>query len=411
MKVLLVCKSKMMENLGLMYLKSVIQHRRKHECYITDLSHAYNSAINWKPDIIGYSIMTGDTEKFKMVDQGIKGWGGKHTSIVGGPDPTFFPDGYSWADMIISGEAEQAVADLLKIKRVYDGIDSIPWPARDDFPNMKVRDFISSRGCPYACKYCFNSKWSVLFPDLKGVRTRSAKDLIKEIKSTHPEYVYFQDSCFGVKMDWMEEFATLYKRRIKRPWQCNFRPEQITPERVKLLKMAGCTAIRMALESASSRLRSLVGRNSVRLEKVREATDLLKSNGIQVMLQNIIGLPTSTIEDDLFTLEMNIVYNPTYSWASIYQPYAGTELGDMCKIEGWYTGDYSDISDSFFDTSRLVIEPEHREQLEILQKVFELCVRMSYLPEPKELTYKNLPALVHKMTRKEGDRKLYLGLL
>jgi anaerobic magnesium-protoporphyrin IX monomethyl ester cyclase len=412
MKVLLVVKSKFMESLGVMYLKSVIQHDCQHECIITDLASAEKVAEKWQPEIVGFSIMTGDMERFRDLNMRLQ----THpVIIVGGPDPTFFPEGYDWADTIIKGEAEQAMADLLQTGQKYDGIDSLPWPARDDFPNMKVRDFISSRGCPYKCNYCYNAQWAELFPEQKGVRTRDAEDVVAEICNTvrdhKAEYIYFQDSCFGVNMGWMEEFSNLYKERVNLPWQCNFRPEQITEHRADLLKASNCVAVRMALESASNRLRGLIGRTNIKLKTVREAAWILKDYGIQLMLQNIIGLPTATIEDDLFTLEQNILYKPTYSWVSIFQPYPGTALGNQCKEEGWYSGDYSDITDSFFETSHLMIDHFYREQLEVLQKVFALCSEKEYLPTPDELTYENLPKLIHKIMRKDCDRKLYVGLL
>lgn len=412
MKVLLVVKSKFMESLGVMYLESIIKQGDKHgdhECRIVSLDEAKEVAEQYLPDILGYSIMTGDRKKFELFWYNAKGK--KPKIIVGGPDPSFFPEGYAWADEIVRGEAEAWAAERFGSSLCICGIDNIPWPDRTDFPNYKVRDFISSRGCPYKCSYCYNAQWATLFPEQKGVRVRSVEDVIAEIKFVNPEYVYFQDSCFGVNMEWFERFALSYRDEVNKPWQCNFRPEQITPERAGLLQISGCTAVRMALESGVNRLRSLIGRNGVRLKKVREAAEILKEFEIQFMLQNIIGLPTSTIEDDLFTLELNIQYQPTYSWVSIFQPYPGTVLGDQCIAEGWYKGDYSDISDSFFDTSHLEFDDEHKERLEILQKIFELCVRMRYLPEPDELTYKNLPKLIHQITRKEGDRKLYLGLL
>jgi radical SAM superfamily enzyme YgiQ (UPF0313 family) len=427
MKCLLVVKSKFMESLGAMYLKSSICHNSKNECRIVSIDEAFNTSLNWKPDIIGYSVMTGDQRRFEELNNRIKNSTnlGGILSIAGGPHASFFPDDCRWADMIISGEAEQSMADLLKTGEAYCDINALPWPARDDFPNMKVRDFITSRGCPYRCSYCFNHRWAEMFPEL-GLRVRSVDDVVAEIKHVNPEYAYFQDSCFGVSMDWMREFAEKYKHinlesrqnydsktgtYLPIPYQCNFRPEMINPERGELLRKSGCVAVRMALESATNRLRSLIGRNTVTLKKVREAVDILKENRVQVMLQNIIGLPTATIEDDLFTLETNIQYRPTYSWVSIFQPYPGTDLGDWCRKEGHYKGDYSDITDSFFDTSFLEISPEYKEQLEVLQKVWAMCVDYEYLPKPEELTYKALPKLIHTITRRNGDRKLYLGLL
>lgn len=430
MRVLLVVKSKMMENLGVMYLSSVIK-KANHECKIVSLSEAKESIHQWGPEIIGFSIMTGDKEKFKQLKEDIcfdLEWRPKGLTsfsptanprpkfIVGGPDPTFFPEGYDWADEIVKGEGENIIDRMInfRIKEngdEYKSIDSIPWPDRTDFPDMKIRDFITSRGCPYKCTYCYNAKWAEMFPEQRGIRVRSVDDVIAEIKSVNPEYVYFQDSCFGIRMEWFAEFSKRMRDEVKKPYQCNFRPEQITDRRAYWLRESGCVAVRMALETSSDRLRELVGRNGYELEDVMTASNLLRKYGIQYMIQNIIGLPTSTIEEDLQTLEFNIQCKPTYSWVSIYQPYPGTALGDLCKEKGWYKGDYSDITDSFFDTSFLEISPEYKEQLEVLQKVWALCVDYEHMPKPEELTYKALPKLIHTITRRNGDKKLYLELL
>ena len=416
MRVLLVVKSKMMENLGVMYLSSVIK-QGGHECKIVDMVFTMGNIMKYAPDVIGYSIMTGDQVKFKKVNSAIlHSFDNYHLPrpkiIVGGPDPSFFPEGYGWADEICKGEGEKWMANLLtdKVGNIfrYGDIDSIPWPDRSDFPNMKVRDFITSRGCPYnTCHYCYNERWMKLFPEYEKVRIRNSKDVVDEIKSVNPEYVYFQDSVFGISMDWMKEFAKEYP---KIPYQCHLRPEMVTEERVRLLKESNCVAVRIALETADEGLREMVGRK-MKLDTVKFASMMLKQYDIQSMMQNILALPNSTIEQDLETLEFNIKCNPTYAWSSIYVPYPGTVLGDLCKENGWYKGNYENITDSFFAESVLEFSEEQKERQYVLWSVFDLCVRHEYLPKPEELTYKALPKLIHTITRRNGDRKLYLGLL
>jgi len=417
MKILLVCKSKKMENLGCMYLKSVIQFNSENECRIVSLDEAMYVGINWEPQIIGYSIMTGDEKKFHRFNQELQmNYFAAHkkmpTSIVGAQDPTFFPEGYEWADIIIPGEAEQALADLLHTGKVYGDIDSIPWPARDDFPKVEgkldIRDFIASRGCPYnKCKYCFNARWKEMFPEQARLRIRDYKDVVAEIKFVNPEYAYFQDSCFGVHPKWFEDFCQLYSKEVGIPYQCHMRPEQVSMDKAKLLAKSNCVAIKIALESSVERLRQLVGRGSMQLQEVINAITCLHLCGVKVALQNIIGLPTASIEDDLETLRFNIEVRPDYAWVSIYVPYPGTALGDMCKEKGWYKGNYEDITDSFFDKSVLEFPEEHKEQLYCLQKIFALCVETNYLPKPEELTLNNLPKLVHRVMRNLGDKRLY----
>lgn len=411
MKILLVVKSKAMEVLGCMYLSSVIK-KAGSQCKIVDINEAFEVTKAWGPNAIGFSIMTGDKEKFRLLADKICRFyelieDVSPTIIVGGSDVTFFPTGYEWADHIVRGEAEQWFADFLGHEVDYSDINSIPHPDRTDFPGMKIRDFIGSRSCPYSCAHCYNSKWKEMFPEHGKMRYRDVSDVVSEVKSTNPEYVYWQDSCFGVDMRWMREFSKQYRREVGVPYQCHLRPEQVNEERILLLADSGCMSIRIALESASKRIRKLINRGTMTDDHVTSAVRLMKKWGIKVMLQNMIGIPSGTIEDDLATLEFNIRCNPTYSWVSIYQPYPGTVLGDYCVKNGYYTGDYSDLASNFFDTSFLNFSEGYKEQLECLQKVFALCVEVGYVPKEGELRHDNFKNLTHKIMRTLGDRRLY----
>lgn len=412
MKVLLVVKSMVMENLGVMYISAVV-HRAGHHCLIVSLDEMVQVAHTWKPDIIGMSIMTGDQNKFRHAATLLKRsrqW--NPAIILGGPHPTFFPeDCCKWAATILPGEAENEISELLGSDHRYPDINSIPWPDRKDFGNMKIRDFITSRGCPHACTYCYNDQWNKLFPETGKLRVRSVKDVVGEIMTVNPEFVYFQDSCFAVSMRWMLDFADLYAKKVKIPYHCHLRPDQVTEDRAQLLHKSGCYSTRIALETASDRLRKLINRAHTTNAETYTAAKNLRRYGVRLMIQNILCLPTSTIEEDLNTLEVNIIAQPEYAWCSIFTPYPGTVLGNLCIQNGWYKGDYEDITDSFFDHSVLDISPEYREQSYYLQKCFALCVKVKELPKPEELTAERFPGLVHRLMRKDGDKILYGGVI
>ena len=397
-----------MENLGVMYLSAIVK-QAGHECKIVDLPSAFDIAMSWKPNLVGYSVMTGDQHKFIQLDRQIRSK--MHiASLFGGPHATFFPDDFP-DDPVALGESEQDIADLLNHTAKYFDINSIPWPDRTDFPDMKIRDFIASRGCKGSCKYCYNQRWAKMFPEIPRVRIRSVDDVIDEVNSVDPEFVYYQDSCFGIDMNWLREFSRKYRSKINIPYHCHLRPDQINDERVLLLHDSGCFSVRIALETASNKLRKVIGRGKTTNKETIKASWLLKTYNIKLMIQNILGLPGSTIEDDLATLEVNIQCNPDYGWCSIFQPYPGTDLGDQCLKDGSYTGDFSEISDCFFDKSVLNFSDEYKEQLVCLQRVFALCAEVGYMPEPKELTYENFPKLIHKITRQQGDKRLYGGII
>ena len=410
MKVLFVVKSKAIETLGVMYLAAVVK-QCGHEARIVDIENALPFAMSWKPQVIGYSIMTGDQDKFKSLEMVIRRsarWG--YTTLWGGPHVSFFPEDFNdEKGVIVRGEAEGMMAEFLGCPDNYPNLDSIPHPDRTDFPDRPIRDFLASRGCGSSCGYCYNSRWNELFPEYR-VRTRSAADVVKEIEQVHPKFVYFQDSNFGPKISWMRNFAALYKAQVNIPYHVHLRPNLVTEERAELLKISNCVSVKCALETASDRLRKLINRGNTNNEDCYTAASELKKCGIKLILQNILGLPTATIEEDLETLEVNIKCRPAYAWSSIFTPYPGTALGGLCKKEGWYTGDYSNISDSFFDTSVLNFDDLQKEQIVVLQRVFALCVEHQYLPKVDELRHANIGNLTHKIMRRVGDKRMFPGI-
>ncbi len=286
---------------------------------------------------------------------------------------------------------------------IYDS-----YPEHRDNP---IRHFMLSRGCPYNCSYCFNSTWNKMFPDLARVRTRNAKDVVKEIVTVNPEFVYFQDSCFAPNIAWMREFSKVYRSWANVPYHCHLRPNMVNEERVLLLHDSNCVSVKCALETGSDRLRKLINRGHMNNEDAYVAARWLKKWDIKLILQNILGLPTATIEDDLFTLEVNIRCRPAYAWCSIFQPYPATELANLCVEKGWYKGDFSEIGDNFFDQSVLDISEEHKEQVACLQRIFAFCTEMQVMPEVRDLTWERLPKFVHEVMRKVGDKRMFPGVM
>jgi radical SAM superfamily enzyme YgiQ (UPF0313 family) len=412
MRFLFVVKSKAIETLGPMHLAAIAK-RFGHEARIIDIENAPIMTSEWKPDVIGYSVLTGSQLSFLHLNERLRQIAPDATVVVGGPHPTFFPRDFPVGkfDFVVRGEAENWMLSFIGQGGSFGELDDIPFPDRSSFPDMKIRDFIATRGCPFSCRYCFNEKWHALYPSLRKVRTRSVENVISEIESVRPEFVYFQDSCFGVNIDWLRVFSEDYKDRIDIPFHCHLRPSQVTPERVSLLKASNCLSTRIALETASDKLRKVIGREQTSNEETIRSATLLRKAGIRLMIQNMLALPTSTIEDDLHTLEVNIQCKPDYAWSSIFAPYPGTALGDECKEKGWYTGDYADLTDSFFDKSVLNFSEEYKEQTYLLQKVFALAVEAQCMPEIGELTQSNIFTFIHRAMRKLGDGKLYGGII
>lgn len=454
MKVLFITKPFIIEPLGIMYLSAAAK-AAGHKTDLARISDDLEKKVEeFEPDIVAYSLMTGDQDLFLDLNQSLKRTY-QFLSVFGGPHPTFFPEliNQDGVDIVCRGEGEPAFVDLLNkqekaeditqienlfVKRngriIQNGvrpladIDSLPFPDREivfQFPEIKkgpIKHFIASRGCPYNCSYCFNEKYSQLYSNKgKRVRFRNVISLVDEIedvvKSSPTRFVYFQDDTFTLNKNWLKDFTKEYAERVNLPFHCHVRPNTVDEETVNLLKQAGCYSVHIAAETANDRLRNDILNRRMTREQIIKATILLREHGIRLMLQNIIGLPTGSLEDDLATLEMNIEAKPDYAWVSIYQPYPGTKLGEYCRRQEYYMGDFSDLSSNFFDSSNLNFPGRYKNQLSHLQKLFAIFVEypelhrlglsqvMIDIPNTEETRERYQTA--YKQFRKKGDKRLY----
>lgn len=450
MKFLFISKPIFMEPLGIMYLSSTIKSLGHHTDLVFTSDNLYTKLKKFKPDFVGYSIMTGDQNFYDNINKELKSKL-DFFSIAGGPHPTFFPEilENSSFDAICRGEGEKAIEQFLNnpksqkisnfwikskdkiiknpVQSLDESLDDIPFPDREivsqfsDINKGNIKHFIASRGCPFNCSYCFNKSFSDLYNG-KGrrVRSRSVENLLEEIKKVIDNYpsrfIYFQDDTFTLNENWLKEFSEKYPQEIELPFHCHVRPNTLNEEKIKFLKKAGCYSVHVAAESGNDFLRNEILNRKMSKEQIISASKLLREYNIRFMLQNIIGIPEGDLEKDLETLKLNIECRPDYAWVSIFQPYPGTRLGEFCKEKGYYSGYFSDLCNNFFDSSKLNFSLEYKNQLSNLQKLFAVAVEYPDLYYSGLLNkFLNLPYESNKKVfselyrdfRKKGDRKLY----
>ncbi len=455
MKALFITKPFVIEPLGLMYLSAAAKKAGHNTLLALTSENLEEIVSNFHPDMIGYSIMTGDQGFYEELTKRLKRQFHDIFFIAGGPHPTFFPEflEHSNLDAICRGEGEGAVTELLDtlenrqvasnirnlwiktekgiiqnpVRQLAD-VDTLPFPDRDlvfRFPEIRkgpIKHFLASRGCPFSCSYCFNKPYFELYKGKgKKVRFRSPDSVVEEIRqvvnSSPAKFVYFQDDTFTLDRQWLKQFAEKYSKEINLPFHCHVRPNTLDGEIAGVLRKAGCYSVHIAAETADDNLRNNVLKRGMTKEQILEASKLLRQAGIKFMLQNIIGIPSGSLEKDFETLEMNIQCKPDYSWVSIYQPYPKTALGDFSRKQGFYSGDFSDINPSFFDSSPLNFPEEYKNQLANLQKLFAIFVEHPSLHElglSRVMTNAERTPEVQKAYkrayaefRKKGDERLY----
>ena len=292
--------------------------------------------------------------------------------ILGGVHVTFHPFDalkHDFVDAVCVGEGEETIVDVARsidggeglegIKGIIfregdriimneprgfiEDLDSLPFPAHDLLPlekytilGQKLEQFpmITSRGCPFACRYCSSSQFFG-----RKFRARSAENVVDEMEWLVNEFgakqIAFGDDTFTLNRRRVVDICNeIRKRGLDVEWSCSSRVDTISYEILRKMRDAGCTVIYYGVESANTDILNRYYRKRINLDEVRKVVEMTKKAGIEVVCSFIIGAPFETMEDIKTTLKFAIELGPDYAQFSILTPYPGTEIYEEAKREG-----------------------------------------------------------------------------
>ena len=395
----------------------------------------------FKPNVLAYSVTTGWHNYYLDLNRRLQSLYPATISVFGGPHATFFPEMAEspGVDVLVQGEAEVSMVQLMgRLDQEWDRIkgshnytirpgdlemdlDKIAFPDRElmySYPenrNNKIRNVMLSRGCPFACSYCFNGTYKKMYPGQKTLRYRTVDNVIDECARLEPDYpatelIFFQDDEFIQNSALLAEFAQKYRRTVGLPFHCQLRAELITTEKVRMLKDAGCVSVTFAVESGNAQIREKLLKRHMSNEQILNCCVMLRNAEIAYRIENMVGLPGETIDEALETLDLNIECKPAIAFCSLFQPYPKTPLGDLCEEMLIWDGDVDKMSASFFDDS--TIKRDTSKEFNNLQKLFGLVVEFPIFRKVIKLLIKMprtrfLAWLSTKFRRWAYDSRLY----
>jgi radical SAM superfamily enzyme YgiQ (UPF0313 family) len=298
-------------------------------------------------------------------------------SVFGGPHPTVYPQmlDNSDVDAVCRGEGEEAFVELARLLaegrdpsgvrnfwfKTPDGVvrnplrplvrdlDRLPrpdWGLTDEFPycrHFPVKIFIAARGCPFACAFCEMAAYRRLYPHELFFRRRSPEDVVAEIEEyrrARPlSFVFLFDDTFGVDADWLADFCDRYGSRVRVPYCVQLRADLVTDDGIARLAGSGLAQVAFGLESGLERIRFQLLHKRISDAQLLEAAQTIKRHGVKLTTYNMVGLPGTSLSDDLATLKLNWRVKADFSDAYMFEPYPGTELTDMAVRLGVYGGD------------------------------------------------------------------------
>ena len=215
----------------------------------------------------------------------------------------------------------------------------------------------TTRGCPYHCSYCGDKVLRDLFRE-KGAWYRQKKmhiveSELKEYADTYrPEFVYIMSESFlSGSAARVKEFVDIYKP-FSLPFWFNTRPEDVTEEKIRMIKEIGCKRVSIGLEHGNEDFRRKFLYRNYTNENFLKACARLKSHQISYSVNVILGFPYESREMVFETIRLLRKIKPDGVSTHIYNPYHGSEMREICVKEEMLDSDA--IAEDFFQRDYLL---------------------------------------------------------
>ncbi len=415
MKLLFIQDTIDAESIGVAYISAAL----KNAGHTTSLIVAslerdiYEVIENFKPDIFLFPIIITKQNFFRRLGHILKNRYPDKKIIIGGPfvtlDNRIAEEG--WVDYAVLGEGEEAVVELVNaiengdsirdiknlvytdsgqiiknpLRRLVEDLDSLPMPDRElyfkynSFRNLSVKRFLSGRGCPYLCNFCFNRRLLELYRgNGRYVRKHSVERVCEEIEWMRSRAVlrtvHFSDDIFFTNKKWIEEFSEIYPKKVGIPFQCNLTATMIDEDIIRMLKEAGIRGVGIGLESGVERIRKNILGKNFKNEEIENIAVLLHKYKIELYTYNMIALPGESIDDAIETLEINRRMHVKITQCNIAIPFEGLPLTEIATNLSLLSGT-EDVLNMQQRPESPIINVKDKEMFERLFLLFPFLVK------------------------------------
>ncbi len=331
-----------------------------------------------RPDLVGVGATTFTYLDALSAARAAKAAAPAGPVMFGGAQPFTFPAetlAQPDVDLILHGEAEGALPALLAAWRdggpaaaraaklpgilhkdddpadlapapILQDLDEAPLPAWDLSPVAHYHSLITplrpatialtSRGCPFRCRYC------ALSPTGKKWRAHSPERVAEEIRVCRGlgvRYVLFYDELFTAQR--ARVLAIADALRHDGPgvrWMARATPGTADRETFAAMKSAGCDLITFGVEAGSPDVLERLGR-APSVEQTRQAFRDARRAGLRTIAYFMLGNPGETRAGIETSLRLAVELRPTMIHASLFVPYPGAAIYEEA-VRGGATPDY-----------------------------------------------------------------------
>ena len=311
----------------------------------------------YRPDWVGVTLFSGCIEQAARIAEIAKELGAK--TVAGGAHPTTVGNlklgglvrlgGRTdltpadlhmkgpW-DAVCIGDGEDVVVDIVEGRLsgvIMAGntkrLDDYPSPQRDNYVGpswfrqsmLNKGSMLTSRGCTARCRFC--AQHLVAGESMRWLSPEYVMGQIREIVYGYGETkLTMHDDVFTLAEKRVRKLCELIVREdVGLDFRIETRADCLSDETLDLLKRAGCTRIKLGIESAVQRLLDLMNKE-IRMETVEDAVRRIQRVGIPITANVIVGYPTETNAEARQTLDWCRKMKFDNVSVSIYTAYEGT---------------------------------------------------------------------------------------
>ncbi|MCX7851533.1 MAG: B12-binding domain-containing radical SAM protein [Caldilineales bacterium] len=211
----------------------------------------------------------------------------------------------------------------------------LPRPAWEAVPweNYGFLTLYTARGCDDACTFC-----AYVVAQGRSYRPRPEADVVAEMlwlqETLRPPRILVRDLVFAAdRARAMHMARELTAARFHTPWECESRPEHFDEALLQQMARAGCTTIKIGLETTDPELLTRLGRIAAPAEAAsylaytRRIVAAARRYGIQTRVFVMVGLPGQTTAHARATAAYLRELAPTFVHIRPYVAYPQVPLG------------------------------------------------------------------------------------
>jgi len=250
---------------------------------------------------------------------------------------------FSSADYIIKGSNIRELLQLLEqlggnktdYIKYEKGLDYIPYPSWDLYPDLDYICILSSRGCPFRCSYCASFR---INPELEF---RNPKEVVKEIEYWHKrrgikDFVFYDDALLINSED---SFLIILDELIKRKLAIRLHTpngihaRMINEEIADKMYQARVETIRLGFETIDPLVQSETGGKITNLEFKKAVNYLLKAGfkSYQIGAYLLIGIPGQNIQEIIDSLQF-VMECGAHPRLAKFSAIPGTKIWDKARV-------------------------------------------------------------------------------